>query len=97
MALKIHAKFEGKLTCALKNDMRNLVDFHRLINSDFILESKIVELNQNKISEQLDWSTRLTLFYLGNKWIAQNVLHMFCRIIVLNKVYENFLESCESR
>ena len=54
MALKIHAKFEGKLTCALKNDMRNLVDFHRLINSDFILESKIVELNQNKISKQLD-------------------------------------------
>ena len=50
MALKIHAKFEGKLTCAFKNDMRNLVNFHGLI----ILESKIVELNQNKISKQLD-------------------------------------------
>ena len=28
MALKIDAKFEGKLTCAFKNDMKNLVNFH---------------------------------------------------------------------
>ena len=26
MALNIDAKFEGKLTCAFKNDMRNLAD-----------------------------------------------------------------------
>ena len=54
MTLKIHAKFEGKLTCAFKNDMRNLANFHRLKNSDFILEGKIVELNQNKNSKQVD-------------------------------------------
>ena len=29
MALKIDAKFEGKLTCAFKNDMRNLANFHQ--------------------------------------------------------------------
>ena len=29
MALNIDAKFEGKLTCALKNDMRNLANFHQ--------------------------------------------------------------------
>ena len=52
MALKIDAKFEGKLTCAFKNDMRILANFHRLKNSDFILESKMAELNQNKNSEQ---------------------------------------------
>ena len=28
MALKIDAKFEGKLTCALKNDMKNLENLH---------------------------------------------------------------------
>ena len=44
MALKIDAKFEGKLTFAFKNDMRNLENFHMLKNSDFILESKMVEL-----------------------------------------------------
>ena len=54
MALKIDAKFEGKLTYAFQNDMRNLANFHSLKNSDFILESKMVELNQNKNSKQLD-------------------------------------------
>ena len=54
MTLKIDVKFEGKLTCAFQNDMKNLTNFHRLKNSDFILESKIRELNQNKHSKQLD-------------------------------------------
>ena len=54
MALKIDAKFEGKLTCSFENDMRNLANFHRLKNSDFILESKIAGLNQNKKLKQLD-------------------------------------------
>ena len=54
MALKIDATFEGKLTCAFKNDMKNLANFHRLKNSDFILESKMAELNQNKNSKEPD-------------------------------------------
>ena len=29
MALNIDAKFEGKMTCAFKNDMRNLGQFHQ--------------------------------------------------------------------
>ena len=29
MALIIDAKFEGKLTCAFKNDMRNLTSFNQ--------------------------------------------------------------------
>ena len=53
MALKIDAKLEGKLTCSFKNDMRNLANFHRQKNSDFILESKMAELNQNKNSKKL--------------------------------------------
>ena len=28
MTLKGYAKFKGKLTCGLKNDLRNLVNFH---------------------------------------------------------------------
>ena len=52
MALKIDAKFEGKPTCAFKNDIRNLANFHRQKNSGFILESKSMELNQNKNSKQ---------------------------------------------
>ena len=68
MALKIDAKFEGKLTCDLENDMRNLANFHMLKNCDFILESKMAELNQNKIqSSQIDQMQCGNLFYLGNK------------------------------
>ena len=29
MALNIDATYEGKLTCAFKNDRRNLANFHR--------------------------------------------------------------------
>ena len=54
MAVRTDARFEGKLICALKNDMKNLANFHRLKNSDFILESKMKELNQNQNSKQPD-------------------------------------------
>ena len=48
MVLNIGEKFEGKLTCAFKNDMKNLTNFHRLKNSDLILQSKMAELDQNE-------------------------------------------------
>ena len=54
MALNIDAKFEGKLTCTFRNDMRNLANFQRLKNSNFILESKMAVLNKNKNSNQRD-------------------------------------------
>ena len=54
VALKIDAIFEGEMTCAFKNEMWNLENFHRLKNSDFILESKTAKPNQNKNSKQPD-------------------------------------------
>ena len=65
MALKIEVKFEGKLTCVFKNDMRNLSNFHSLKNSDFILESKVAELNKNKNSTQLDRSDAVIKLYFS--------------------------------
>ena len=70
MALKIDAKFEGKLTCAFKNDINNLTNLYMLKNSKFILESKMVELNQNKNSYIITRLTRCsvkTLFCLENR------------------------------
>ena len=69
MSLKIRVKFQGKLTCAFKKDMRNLENFHSLKDSNFILERKMAELNKNK-KLKATRSTRCsikTLFYLGNK------------------------------
>ena len=62
MALEIDAKFEG-IWSDLKNNMKNLVNFHsKTENSDFILESEMVELNKNKEPDQQDalWK----LYYL---------------------------------
>ena len=54
MALKIGAKFVRNLICTFKNDMRSLVNFQRLKNSHFILETKMAELTKNKNSKQAD-------------------------------------------
>ena len=54
LVLEIDVKFEEKLTSAFKNDMKYLANFHRLKNSDFILEGKMAELNKNKNSKELD-------------------------------------------
>ena len=51
MVLKRMENFEGKLTCAFKNNMKNLANFHMLKNSDFTLESKMAELIQNRNSK----------------------------------------------
>ena len=60
MALKIDTKFEGKLIRSFKNDMKNLANFRlQAENSNFIWESKMVELNKNKNSKQPDRSDTL--------------------------------------
>ena len=43
--------------------MRNLANFHRLKNSNFILENKMAELNQNKSSKQADRSDPMWELY----------------------------------
>ena len=54
MVLSIDSEFAEKLTCTFNNDMRNLANFHRLKNSDFISKSKTLELNKINNSKQLD-------------------------------------------
>ena len=66
IALKIDAKVEGKLTDFFKSDMKNVANFHRLKNSDFILESEMVEIGQSKNLKQPDrpdavWKPYFTL------------------------------------
>ena len=90
VALKIDAKFEGKLTFAFQNGMRKLANFHSLKNNDIILQSKMTELNQNKNSKQLDRPDefrpfRWTLSYLWDKWIAQ--LTKLVRHVLQNRCF----------
>ena len=59
MALNIDAKFEAKLACDFKNDMRNLTNFHQSTqksqNLDFdgIFLSKIENVMSLKFLRQL--------------------------------------------
>ena len=52
MTLNNDEKFEEKLACRFKTEMGTFENFHRLKNSDFILESKMTVLNQNINSKQ---------------------------------------------
>ena len=64
MALKVDAEFEGKLTCAFKKDMKNFKTFHSLKNDQFVLESKMAELNQKFKTTRSTRCNVKTLFYL---------------------------------
>ena len=47
-------KIWRKTDLCFKNNMRHLANFDRLKNNDFILESKMAELNKNKNSKHPD-------------------------------------------
>ena len=64
IALKIDEKCGEKLTCSFKNDMRNLANIYRVNNSNFILENKMAELNQNKNSKRADRPDAVWKLYL---------------------------------
>ena len=57
MTLKGEAKFKGKLTCGLKNDIRNLVNFHassqksKNLHFDWLLLSKAYEGLDEKVQK----------------------------------------------
>ena len=48
MALKIHAKVEEKLTCASKNDIKNLADFHQTTRKSQNWDSDGISLSEVK-------------------------------------------------
>ena len=41
MALNTDAKFEGKMTCTIKNDMRNLANFHESMFGSLKIETLV--------------------------------------------------------
>ena len=59
------SKIWKKTDLCFQNDIRKLTNFHRLKNSDFILESKTAELNQNQNSKQADWPDAVWKIYFA--------------------------------
>ena len=48
MALNTDAKFEGKMTCTIKNDMRNLANFHESMFGSLKIETLVVSFYPNQ-------------------------------------------------
>ena len=93
MTLKIDVTFEGKLTCALKNNMKSLANFHQLKNSDFISESKMAEvtfytqstewlfLRYKKISSQVVFFNVQYLYFQDITAASEKLIKIFCETI----------------
>ena len=84
MTLKDNAKFKGKLTCGLKNDIRNLVNFHASSRKsehlcfDRMLLSKVYKDLDEKIQKSyVSWQWRV-MQSLKKNWLL--VWKMTCRI-----------------
>ena len=80
MTLKIDTKFEGKLTCASKNDMRNLANFHQSTqksqNWDFnrVLLSKVENVRAESLQGiYVSWQWRM-IQNLKKNWLVYSKL-----------------------
>ena len=96
MAQKIDAKFEVKLTCGLKNDTKNLANFHRLKNRNFILESKMTELNKHKNSKQPSRPDAVGKLYFTLEITEQHNVHYIYfqnMMAASEKLIEEFCET----
>ena len=66
IVLKIGAKFEGKVTCAFKNDMKNLANFHRACSKVLKLELLLGPFIQSKKCMSLKFTGELCVMTMKN-------------------------------
>ena len=69
MTLKGDAKFNEKLTCDLKNDIRNLVNFHMSSqkSDDLLLYSKAYKVLHEKVHKTLKSDAKFEEKLIGPK------------------------------
>ena len=75
MTLKGDPKFKGKLTCGLKNDLRNLVNFHASIRKSenlhfdgFLLSKAYKDLDEKVQKSYVSWHWRV-MQSLKKNWL----------------------------
>ena len=66
MALKINIKFEGKLSCASKNDMKNLANFHQSMFESLKLGLLLGLLIQSRKCISLKFTGELCVMTMKN-------------------------------
>ena len=66
MALNIDATFEGKLTCAFKNDMRNLANFHQSIFKSLKIGTLMASLYPRQKMYELKFTGEFCVMIMKN-------------------------------
>ena len=66
MALRIDTKIEGKLTCASKNDVRNLANFHQSMFKSLIIGTFIGSFYPKKKYMSLKFAGELCVMTMKN-------------------------------
>ena len=66
MALNIDATFEGKLTCAFKNDMRNLANFHQSMFESLKIGTLMGSFIQSRKCMNLKFTGKLCVIKMKN-------------------------------
>ena len=74
MALNIDAKFEGKLTCAFKNDIRNLANFHQSTFESLKIETFIGSFTHSRKCMSLKSTEELYVMTMKNDAKFEQVL-----------------------
>ena len=87
MTLKGDARFKGKMTCGLKNDIRNLVNFHASsrksenLHFDWILLSKAYKDSDEKIRKSyFSWYWRVMQSLKKNRLLVPKKTWEICWI-----------------
>ena len=88
MALNIYAKFEGKLTCAFKNDMRNFANFHQSTFEGLKIWTFIGSLIQNRKCMSLKFVEELCVMKLKND--AKIEVNLTCQFKIEMRNLTNF-------
>ena len=66
MALNIDTTFEGKLTCAFKNDMRNLANFHQSMFGSLKIETLMDFFSESRKCMSLKFTGEFCVMAMKN-------------------------------
>ena len=94
MALKIDTKFEGKLTCASKNDMGNLANFHQSMFESLKIGTLMGSFIQSRKCMTLKFTGKLCVIKMKNN--AKFEKELTCQFKIDMKIFTNFDGALES-
>ena len=84
MVLNIDAKFEGKITCAFKNDMRDLANFHRSMFESLKIGTLVGAFTQSRKCMSLNFTGQFCIMTMKNDAKSEEELTCQFKIDIRN-------------